>query len=107
MRTDRDRQGRDVLGLEAADAARPTMRAVVRDTYGSADLLEVQDRRTPSVAGGDVLVAVSAAGLDRGAWHVMTGRPYLMRIAGFGLRRPKNPGSAPIWPVWSRPSDLT
>src|SRR6266550_2653127 len=27
----------------------------------------------------------------RGAWHMMAGRPYLMRIAGFGLRAPKNP----------------
>jgi len=28
---------------------------------------------------------------DRGVWHLMAGRPYLMRIAGFGLRAPKNP----------------
>ena len=32
-----------------------------------------------------------AAGLDRGTWHLMTGRPYLMRVMGFGFRRPKNP----------------
>ena len=31
-----------------------------------------------------------AAGLDRGTWHMMTGRPYLMRLIGFGLRRPRN-----------------
>ncbi|HEY8212434.1 MAG TPA: NAD(P)-dependent alcohol dehydrogenase, partial [Myxococcaceae bacterium] len=29
--------------------------------------------------------------LDRGAWHLMTGKPYLMRLMGFGFRRPKNP----------------
>ncbi len=74
------------------EGARLTMTAVQRDTYGSADLLEVRTVARPSAAGADVLVAVSAAGLDRGAWHVMTGQPYLMRIAGFGLRRPKNPG---------------
>jgi NADPH:quinone reductase-like Zn-dependent oxidoreductase len=33
---------------------------------------------------------VRAAGLDRGTWHLMTGQPYLMRLMGFGLRRPKN-----------------
>ena len=33
---------------------------------------------------------VEAAGLDRGTWHLMTGLPYLGRLA-FGLRRPKNP----------------
>lgn len=38
-----------------------------------------------------MLVRIRAAGVDRGVWHVLTGRPYLMRIAGFGLRAPKNP----------------
>jgi NADPH:quinone reductase-like Zn-dependent oxidoreductase len=38
----------------------------------------------------DVLVRVRAAGLDRGTWHLMTGQPYLMRVIGFGFRRPKN-----------------
>jgi NADPH:quinone reductase-like Zn-dependent oxidoreductase len=36
-----------------------------------------------------VLVRVQAAGLDRGDWHVMTGLPYLIRVVGFGVRRPK------------------
>ena len=37
---------------------------------------------------------VRAASVDRGTWHVMTGRPYLIRALGFGLRAPKapNPG---------------
>jgi NADPH:quinone reductase-like Zn-dependent oxidoreductase len=35
-----------------------------------------------------VLVRVVAAGMDRGAWHFMTGQPYLMRVLGFGLRAP-------------------
>ena len=38
----------------------------------------------------DVLVEVRAAGLDRGTEHLMTGKPYAMRLA-FGIRRPKNP----------------
>jgi NADPH:quinone reductase-like Zn-dependent oxidoreductase len=33
---------------------------------------------------------VHAAGLDRGTWHLMTGKPYLMRVAGMGLRGPKD-----------------
>jgi NADPH:quinone reductase-like Zn-dependent oxidoreductase len=44
----------------------------------------------PEIASNEVLVQVRAAGMDRGTWHNMTGRPYLMRIMGFGLRRPKN-----------------
>jgi NADPH:quinone reductase-like Zn-dependent oxidoreductase len=34
-------------------------------------------------------VQVRAAGVDPGVWHLMTGRPYLVRALGFGLRRPK------------------
>jgi NADPH:quinone reductase-like Zn-dependent oxidoreductase len=68
------------------------MQAIARDAYGSADVLEVRDVPRPVAAAGEVLVRVRAAGLDRGAWHLMTGRPYLMRLAGFGVRRPKDPG---------------
>jgi NADPH:quinone reductase-like Zn-dependent oxidoreductase len=89
--TKRNVPGAELLrpGLEGAAV---TMTAVQRDRYGSADLLEVRAVPRPVATGDDVLVAVNAAGLDRGAWHVLTGRPYLMRIAGFGLRRPRNPG---------------
>jgi NADPH:quinone reductase-like Zn-dependent oxidoreductase len=50
----------------------------------------------PPVADGEVLVRVHAASVDRGTWHVMAGLPYPIRVAGFGLRRPKyaNPGRA-------------
>ena len=37
-----------------------------------------------------MLVEVRAAGLDRGTWHMMAGQPYLLRLLGFGFRRPKN-----------------
>jgi len=32
---------------------------------------------------------VHAAGVDRGVWHVMTGLPYPIRLAGYGFRAPK------------------
>ena len=67
------------------------MKAIVQDTYGSADVLEVRDIAPPSIGEEDVLVRVAAAGVDRGAWHFMTGQPYLMRILGFGFRAPKIP----------------
>jgi len=69
-----------------------TMQAIVREAYGPASVLQVRDVPMPVPGAGEVLVRVHAAGLDRGAWHLMTGRPYLMRLAGFGVRRPKNPG---------------
>jgi NADPH:quinone reductase-like Zn-dependent oxidoreductase len=68
------------------------MRALVRDAYGSAEVLQVREVERPRAGAGEVLVRVTVAGLDRGAWHFMTGAPYLMRLAGFGVRRPKDPG---------------
>lgn len=67
-----------------------TMKAVVRETYGSAEVLQLKEIEIPQAGNGEVLIRVQAAGLDRGAWHVMMGKPYLMRLAGFGLRRPNN-----------------
>jgi NADPH:quinone reductase-like Zn-dependent oxidoreductase len=68
------------------------MHAVVRDAYGTPDVLAVREIAVPVARTGEVLVRVHAAGVDRGAWHVLSGRPYLMRLAGFGVRRPKHPG---------------
>ncbi|GAA3632138.1 NAD(P)-dependent alcohol dehydrogenase [Microbacterium awajiense] len=68
-----------------------TMRAVSQSRYGSADALDVTTREIPTPAAGQVLVRVRAAGVDRGVWHLMTGRPYLIRVLGFGFRRPKQP----------------
>ena len=67
-----------------------TMRAIVQDRYGEADVLHLAEIARPEVADNEVLVRVHAAGLDRGTWHLMAGKPYLIRILGFGLRRPKN-----------------
>jgi len=66
------------------------MRAIVQDAYGSADVLRLAEIDKPDTAPNELLVKVRAAGMDRGTWHSMTGRPYLMRIMGFGFRRPKN-----------------
>ena len=66
------------------------MKAIVQDAYGSADVLQLRDIERPRVGERDVLVAVHAAGLDPGVWHLMAGRPYLVRLMGFGLRRPKD-----------------
>jgi NADPH:quinone reductase-like Zn-dependent oxidoreductase len=72
------------------DSAVGTMRAIVQDRYGTADVLRLEQVGIPTAAAGEVLVRVHAAGIDRGTWHLLTGRPYLMRIMGFGFRAPKN-----------------
>jgi 2-desacetyl-2-hydroxyethyl bacteriochlorophyllide A dehydrogenase len=67
------------------------MKAVVQDRYGSPDVLQLREIDKPAVGDDEVLVRVRAAGVDQGVWHMMAGLPYLIRIAGFGLRVPKNP----------------
>jgi NADPH:quinone reductase-like Zn-dependent oxidoreductase len=66
------------------------MKAIVRDKYGSSDVLELEDIDKPTIGDDEVLVRVHAAGVDRGVWHLMAGLPYPIRLAGYGLRAPKN-----------------
>jgi NADPH:quinone reductase-like Zn-dependent oxidoreductase len=74
---------------QSADAE--TMRAVVRLRYGGARVIEIEQILRTRIAADQVLLRVEAAGLDRGAWHLMTGRPYLLRLA-FGIFRPRQRG---------------
>ena len=67
------------------------MKAIVRDNYGPPDVLELRDIDRPEIADHEVLVDVHAAGVGRDVWHVMAGLPYPIRLAGYGLRTPKNP----------------
>ena len=67
-----------------------TMRAVIHDRYGDYEVVRLAEVDVPTVGTGQVLLKVHAAGLDRGTEHLMTGKPYAMRL-GFGLRRPRNP----------------
>jgi NADPH:quinone reductase-like Zn-dependent oxidoreductase len=72
------------------------MTSIVQNEYGPAPetVLRVEEIAKPAIADDEVLVRVHAASVDRGTWHVMAGLPYAIRLAGFGLRRPKysNPG---------------
>ena len=67
-----------------------TMRAAVHDRYGEPEVIRVGQVPVPSIADDEVLLRVSAAGVDRGTWHLLTGQPYLARLA-IGLRRPRVP----------------
>jgi NADPH:quinone reductase-like Zn-dependent oxidoreductase len=65
------------------------MQAIIQDNYGSAEVLELRDVEKPRPGDDELLIRVHAAGLDPGVWHLMTGLPYLVRVMGFGLRKPK------------------
>jgi len=67
------------------------MKAIVQDSYGTADVLELEDIDKPMAGSGDVLIRVHAASAHIGDWHIMTGLPYLIRVVvpDLGLRAPK------------------
>jgi NADPH:quinone reductase-like Zn-dependent oxidoreductase len=66
------------------------MQAVVQDRYGEAgEVLRLEEIARPVIGDGDVLLRVHAVGLDRGVWHLMTGLPYPVRMAGYGIRAPR------------------
>lgn len=64
------------------------MKAIVQDTYGTTEVLELREIAKPTPADNQVLLKVQAASVDAGVWHLMTGLPYLVRL-GYGVRKPK------------------
>lgn len=65
------------------------MKAMVREQYGSPEVLRLQEVTKPSPARGEVLVKVHAASVNAGDWHLLRGSPFIIRLMGFGLLRPK------------------
>ncbi len=67
------------------------MKAIVQDTYGSPEVLELRDIARPAIADNEVLVQVRAAGVNPADWALMSGLPYIARPTPlYGLRKPKN-----------------
>ena len=88
-----------------------TMNAIVQDRYGTVpeEVLRLAEVARPTIGIGEVLVRVRAASLDRGTWHIMTGLPYAIRLAGFGVRKPRqlNPGRSLSGTVEAIGDDVT
>jgi NADPH:quinone reductase-like Zn-dependent oxidoreductase len=66
------------------------VRAIVQNRYGSAEVLELREIPKPVAGDDQLLVRVRAASIHADVWHVMRGVPYVLRIMGAGVRRPKN-----------------
>ncbi|MGI5498948.1 NAD(P)-dependent alcohol dehydrogenase [Lentzea sp. CA-135723] len=65
------------------------MKAIVQNSYGSTEMLELSNVEIPTASGAEVLVRVHAASVNAYDWHVMRGDPYLARLTGVGLTRPR------------------
>src|SRR5437773_12446024 len=75
--------------IRATTTRTTTMKAVVQDTYGTSEVLELRDVAKPEIGEREVLVQVRAAGVNPGDWAIMGGLPYIARPV-YGLRKPKN-----------------
>jgi len=67
------------------------MKAIRFERYGSPDVLTLADIEVPVPAADQVLVKVAAASVNALDWHLLRGKPYLVRLAG-GLRAPREHG---------------
>ena len=63
------------------------MRAIVYHTYGSPDVLKLEDVQKPIPQDDEVLVHVHAASVNAGDFFLLRGKARMM---GFGLLKPKN-----------------
>ena len=66
------------------------MKAIVYHTYGSPDVLKLQEVQKPVPQDDEVLVKVRAASVNAAELHLLRGKPFLMRLVGFGLLKPKH-----------------
>jgi NADPH:quinone reductase-like Zn-dependent oxidoreductase len=64
------------------------MRAIVQERYGGPAVLELRDVEVPGIRADEVLVRVHAASVHPDVWHVMRGRPAVIRVGG--VRRPRH-----------------
>ena len=66
------------------------MKAIVQSRYGEpAEVLSLAEVARPVPGANEVLIEVRAASMHPDVWHVVEGWPYLLRLMGAGLLRPK------------------
>jgi NADPH:quinone reductase-like Zn-dependent oxidoreductase len=65
------------------------MKAIVYTEYGPPDVLNLEEVQKPVPKDDEVLVKVHAASANAADWHLMRADPFLVRLMGFGLLKPK------------------
>jgi NADPH:quinone reductase-like Zn-dependent oxidoreductase len=71
------------------------MKAIVTSKYGPPEVLELKEVEKPTPRDDEVQVKVRAASVNQADWHLLEGKPFMARLMGGGLLRPKikRPGS--------------
>jgi len=66
------------------------MKAIVYTKYGPPDVLQLKEVEKPTPEDDEVLIKVHAASANAADWHLLRGDPFLLRLTGIGLLKPKN-----------------
>jgi len=66
------------------------VKAIVYTEFGPPDVLQLKEVEKPTLKANEVLVQVHAAAVNFGDWSFLRGEPFLVRLAGAGLLKPKN-----------------
>lgn len=66
------------------------MKAIVFEQYGPPDVLQLKEVPKPTPKDNEVLINVQAASTNPADWHVIRGKPFLVRLDA-GLTKPKHP----------------
>jgi NADPH:quinone reductase-like Zn-dependent oxidoreductase len=65
------------------------MKAVTYTEYGPPEVLAISEVEKPAPADDEVLIEVNAASVDYADWAFLRGTPFVVRLMGSGLLRPK------------------
>src|SRR6267143_2444303 len=65
------------------------MKAIVYTRYGPPDVLQLREIERPTPESDRVLVRIHAASVNAYDWHMLRGKPFLVRTSGSGLLKPK------------------
>ena len=65
------------------------MKAMVYHTYGSPDVLKLEEVEKPVPGDNEVLVKVYAASVNAADWRLLRGKPFLVHLMAGGLFKPK------------------
>ncbi len=80
------RGDREELHVPSGD----TMKAIVYTQYGPPDVLQLKEVEKPTPRDNEVLLKVYATSVNAGDLHVLRADPFLIRLMGYGLLKPKN-----------------
>lgn len=66
------------------------MKATIYTKYGPPEVLQFKDVEKPTPKDNEILIKVYAASVNAADWHLLRAKPFLVRLMGMGLLKPKN-----------------